>query len=208
MHGGAHVQRGSHVWHAVTGSVMVPVGSKTGSVLRPSAVDLTRYSLQSLRYVAYWSSVKDLMMVMFPTVHLGTAGTTHLAWWGSPIGRPGSAYGRFDPMQPTWHPVLRMEQFIHAAVACGFDNDDLQFARLAVEVAKHDPPGDSEASIALWHRVRAQGEVLRCPMHPCATFIAAMAWREGHVALLEQPVRKRWWQRGRSEDLLVINTQR
>lgn len=99
-------------------------------------------------------------------------------------------------MEPQWQSVVMMEQFVVNAAACGFDEHDLQFARLAVEIARTNPPKDISESIELWHKVRAHGEVVRCPMHPCATYLAALAWREAHLTLcgIGEP-KRRWWRR-------------
>jgi hypothetical protein len=109
-------------------------------------------------------------------------------------------------MQIAWEPILSMERIVEQAVACGIVEEDLRFARLAVEMARLKTPTTAEESIELWHKVVAHGEVNRLPINACSQFIAAMAWREAHIALLgETIVRRRWWRREDAE--LVVETK-
>jgi len=91
-------------------------------------------------------------------------------------------------MHASWESVLRMERFIEQVAACGLSDEELAFAKLAVEVARTQTPKDAEESLALWDRIVAHGTVTRCPMSATSTLLASLTWHEGHVVFLA-PVR-------------------
>ena len=99
-----------------------------------------------------------------------------------------------------------MERVVEQAAACGILEEDLKFARMAVAIAKAAPPKTAEESIELWHRTLAYGEVGKYPLNSCSRFIAAMAWREAHVALVGVKNPRRWWRR-REPEVLTFNIQ-
>ena len=110
-------------------------------------------------------------------------------------------YGPSTYMKPEWEPVLRMERFVDQAAACGLSDDSLAFARLACSIARNEPPRDAEESLALWDRIVAHGELSHYPMDGASTMLASLAWREGHVSLVQPtqpPRRRKWWQRSQS----------
>lgn len=98
-------------------------------------------------------------------------------------------------MQARWESVHLMEQFVARAASMGIDDHDLQLARLAIDLARIQPPSDGEASIELWHQVRAHGDVLRIGGDSFATYIAAMCCREAQVSTgrTVRRTRRRWW---------------
>jgi len=77
-----------------------------------------------------------------------------------------------------------MERFVEQAEECGLSNDELAFAKLAVELARRETPRDVAESFALWERIVAHGTISHCPMGPSATLLASLVWQEGHSVLV------------------------
>lgn len=102
-------------------------------------------------------------------------------------------------MKPEWEPVMRMERFVDQVASCGLSDDSLAFARLACSIARSEPPRNAEESLALWERIVAHGELSHYPLDGASAMLASLAWREGHVSLVQsltqtsQPVRRKWW---------------
>jgi hypothetical protein len=109
-------------------------------------------------------------------------------------------------MQVHWEAVLHMERIVEQAAACGILEEDLRFARMAVEFAKAAPPRNAEESFELWHRTVAHGEAGKYPLNSCSRFIAAMAWREAHVLVIGETGARRWWKR-REREMLTVDVR-
>lgn len=101
---------------------------------------------------------------------------------------------------------MGMLRIVEQAAGCGILEEDLRFARVVIEEALEKTPTNGEESIDMWHKVVARCEVEKLPMSACSQFIAAMAWREGHLILVgETGERRRWWRREASD--LVVETR-
>jgi hypothetical protein len=97
-----------------------------------------------------------------------------------------------------------MERFIGQVVACGLSDEELAFAKLAVEVARNQTPKDAEESLVLWDRIVAHGTVARCPMNATSTLLANLTWHEGHTIFLAPERPKRRWRKAMCEPEYTI----